>query len=70
MSSLGIIVIALIATWFVCGRQAATLLDHHYRQKGDTFYDQHQLAIAEADTCVFLLGPVGWLGVHLLLREH
>ncbi len=69
MSSPALVIIAAIATWFVCGRHAASILDRHYRQRGDQFYDKHQLAIAEADTCVFLLGPIGWLGVYLLLRS-
>ncbi len=70
MSPTGLLVIALVATWVVCGISAARLLDRHYRNRGEQFYDSHALAIAEADVCVFFLGPVGLLGVHLLLLKE
>ncbi|MBY4677408.1 hypothetical protein [Marinobacterium arenosum] len=69
MGPTGLLVIGLVATWFVCGINAAQRLDRHYRQRGDQFYNSHAMAIAEADACVFFLGPVGLLGVHLLLRS-
>lgn len=69
MSSLGLLLIALVATWCVGGVSAVRLLGRYYQRKGEQFCDTHALAIAEVQACVFFLGPMGWLGVYLLTER-
>lgn len=70
MSPFGLFIIALVAAWCVVGVHAVRLLNRYYRQQGEQFCDSHGLAIAEVQACVFFLGPVGLLGVHLLIAKE
>lgn len=70
MSPFGLFIIALVATWCVGGATAVRLLNRHYQRQGEKFCDSHALAIAEVQACVFFLGPVGLLGVHLLTAKE
>ena len=63
------LIVIFLSTWIVCGINAAKQLDNYYRQQGDGFYDTHESGIGEANCCVFLLGPIGLLGVYLLLHS-
>lgn len=69
MSPFGLFIIASVAAWCVLGVHAVRLLNRHYQDQGDQFCDSHGLAIAEVQACVFFLGPVGLLGVHLLIAK-
>ena len=62
------LIVIFITTWIVCGINAAKRLDNYYRKQGDSFYDTHESGIGEANCCVFFLGPIGLLGVYLLLH--
>ena len=64
------LIVVFLTTWIVCGINAAKRLDSYYHQRGEGFYDAHQTGIGEANCCVFLLGPIGLLGVYLLLKDE
>ncbi|GGK58401.1 hypothetical protein [Amphritea balenae] len=62
--------VIFITTWIVCGINAAKRLNDYYHHQGDQFYDDHSQGISEANFSVFLLGPVGLVGVVLLLKSE
>jgi len=62
------LIVIFISTWVVCGVNAAKKLDNYYHRQGDSFYKLNAKGISEANFCVFFLGPVGLLGVFLLLK--